>query len=269
MIPGKWLKAHAKWQSVMVAVLWTCGMAACGSTGTPPAEASATPPPTLTSTLTATATIVWFPPTATPTVTPPLPTPTPTPDLRPGIGDLLFRDDFSTADEWALSSGAGGSVALGKNELSIAIAQPKTLLFSLRSAPVLDDFYVEITAAPTLCRDEDEYGLLVRAATSQNYYRFSAGCNGQARLVRVSHGETLVVEPWTLKGGIPLGAPSSSRLAVWAVGKEMRFFVNDWYQFTVQDSLFPSGTLGVFARAAGEDAMTVSFSDLVVRVVER
>jgi hypothetical protein len=65
------------------------------------------------------------------------------------------------------------------------------------------------------------------------------------------------------------GAPNTARLGVWVVGKEMRFFANDLYLFTVNDSTIPAGALGVFARAAGDLAVTVNFSQLIVREVER
>jgi hypothetical protein len=68
-----------------------------------------------------------------------------------------------------------------------------------------------------------------------------------------------------MSGAIPPGAPSTSRLAVWAKGREMLFFANGEYLFTVSDRSFVSGKLGVFISSAGEDDLTVSFSDLVVR----
>jgi hypothetical protein len=49
----------------------------------------------------------------------------------------------------------------------------------------------------------------------------------------------------------------------------MRFFINDQYQFSVSDPLFPSGAIGVFVRSAGETAVTVSFSDLDVYRIEQ
>jgi hypothetical protein len=67
---------------------------------------------------------------------------------------------------------------------------------------------------------------------------------------------------------VPSAAPSSSRLGVWAVGKEMRFFVNDQHQFTITDKTLPSGAMGVFIRSRGENAVTVSFSDLIVYKIE-
>ena len=48
----------------------------------------------------------------------------------------------------------------------------------------------------------------------------------------------------------------------------MRFFVNDAYQFSINDPMLPSGSLGVFARSAGDLAVTVNFSELVVTEIE-
>jgi hypothetical protein len=224
-----------------------------------PVESSITP----TATPTPTATIVWFPPTSTPT---PFPTRivTPTQDLRPDRGEVLLTDDFSTPDSWLLGKSSASSAALGKNELTIAISEPGAYQFSVRQTPVLNDFYAEITASPTLCRGKDEYGLLIRMASSGDFYRFSLSCDGQVRMDRVVGGTASSPQPWTLSGSVPPGAPSSSRLAVWAEGKEMRFFVNDEYQFTVNDPLLPAGNLGVFARSAGQLDVTVSFTDLIV-----
>jgi hypothetical protein len=229
------------------------------------------PAPTIqpSSTSTLTPTVVWFPPTPTHT---PFPTSTPlppTPELRPGLGEIIFQDDFHTADAWTLSSTAKGSVALSKDKLTIAISAPKTYVSSVRSQPVLGSFYAEITASPNLCRGLDEYGLLIRVSSEQDYYRFSLSCDGQTRLDRLYHGQASSPQPWMLGSRIPVGSPSTSRLAVWAVANEMRFFVNDGYQFTVRDPLLTSGRIGIFARSAGDNAVTVNFSKLVVREIIR
>ena len=78
------------------------------------------------------------------------------PSSAPGWGEIIFQDDFSSAEAWALSATAKGSVALGKNKLTIAIAAPKSYISSIRSQPVVSDFYAEITASPNLCRGADE-----------------------------------------------------------------------------------------------------------------
>jgi hypothetical protein len=141
--------------------------------------------------------------------------------------------------------------------------------YTMRDEPVLGDFYVEITASPTLCQGNDEYGLLLRMTSPADFYRYSLSCNGKIRLDRLVAGQASSPQPWMQSGTVPPGAPSISRLAAWIYGKEMRFFVNDTYQFTVKDPLLASGNIGVFARSAGENAVTVSFSELLVRKISK
>ncbi|MBP1701527.1 MAG: hypothetical protein H6Q38_634 [Chloroflexi bacterium] len=237
-------------------------LAACLPLTTPPP-----PLPTETSapTETATPTFVWFPPTPTYTM---FPTPsaigTPTAVVGPEHGALLFSDDFNDPDLWTLGRSQAGSTALGKNELSIAINQPQGYLYSTRQETSLSDFYLEVTANPSICRGEDQYGLLLRLSSDVSYYRFALTCDGRTRLDRIYQGNASAPQAPMYSGAVPPGAPSISRLAVYAQGKEMRFYINDLYQFTVRDGTMLKGTISVFARAAGEDTMTVNFSDLDV-----
>ena len=232
----------------------------------PPLPTETQPPPTST----ATPTIVWFPPTATYT---PLPTATynitPTLDTHPTHGNLLFTDDFSDQAQWTLGQNTAGSMALGKKELSLAINQPRGYLYSLRQDTTLSDFYVEITASPSICRGDDEYGLLLRVSPSLNFYRFSLTCFGAVRLDRFLNGQASSPQPPIMSGAVPPGAPSSSRLAVWAMGAEMLFYVNGEYLFAAHDTVLLNGGLGVFARASSEDVVTVNFSQLAVYQASR
>jgi hypothetical protein len=218
---------------------------------------------TLAPTETLTPTVVWFPP--TPTKTPVLKVePTATLEMRPGVGEIIFEDDFGAPGAWLLGENTKGTVAMGINELTIAIVQPKAYIFSTRTEPTFGDFYAEITASPNLCAGIDEYGLLFRVRSSGDFYRYSLSCDGQVRLDRVVGGTAGSPQPWLASASVPRGAPSTSRLGVWAVGRELRFFINDEFQFQVSDSYHGSGLLGVFARSAGENAVTISFSDLKV-----
>lgn len=190
-------------------------------------------------------------------------------EMRPGVGNLIFEDDFRSPSQWTLSQNANGTVAMGLGELTIAIIQPRAYLFSARNEPVFGNFYAEITASPNLCAGLDEYGLLFRMGSPGDFYRFSLSCNGQVRLDRLVGGTAGSPQPWLESASVPGGAPSSSRLGVWAVGSELRFFVNDAFQFSATDRYHNSGSLGVFARSAGDNAVTVSFSDLKVYEVRQ
>ncbi|MBW8009890.1 MAG: hypothetical protein FVQ83_01435 [Chloroflexi bacterium] len=213
-----------------------------------------------------TETIVWFPPTSTPTVFP-SPVITPTEDLRPGQGETLLQDDFDSGEAWSLVTNGNSSVSIINNHLTLALSEPGSFLFSTRNEPVFADFYIEINAKPSLCVGADEYGLLVRVSSSLEYYRFSLSCDGRARLDRFFDGQISSVVPWISHGVITPGALSTSRLAVWANGDQMRFFVNDQFLFSARDTVLYTGTLGVFVRTAGETPVTVSFTDMVVRQI--
>ena len=213
---------------------------------------------------TPTATIVWFPPTDTPTFFP-TQAPLPTQDQRPGIGELLFTDTFDQAGLWSTSSAASASALVSRNQLLLSISgQGPLTIVSLRSQPVLSDFYAEAAVNLSLCEDKDQFGMLFRAAPGGNYYRFVVSCDGQARLERVVSDSVLPLNTWLASGDAPIAAPSEVKLGVWAVGNDLRFFLNDHLQFTFNDSFQHTGTLGFFAYAPGAAPIIASFSDLSV-----
>jgi hypothetical protein len=233
-----------------------------------PALISETPLPTDTSsppTSTPTQTPVWFPPTATNT---PFPTATivitPTLNMQPGHGEILFVDDFSQPELWTLTRTSKTSAAIANHELSLALSKGGEYVYSLRTEPELDDFYLEVTANPSICRDTDEYGLLYHLVDSGNFFRFALTCNGQARVDRLYKNTPSSPQPLVLSGAIPPGAPSFSHLVVSIKGREMRFFINGEYLFTVSDPTLPKGLIGFFVRSKEKNAMTVNFSDLIV-----
>jgi hypothetical protein len=231
------------------------------ATPAPPLPTDTPQPPTETPT----PTIVWFPPTPTAT---PLSTTTlqavPTLDALPQLGELLFADNFADLKGWTTGKTGSGSIARGKNELTLAVNRPDGYLYSLRQGTRLGNFYAEITASPTICRGSDEYGLLLRVSPGLDFYRFSLTCAGQTRLDKYYQGKASSPQELAFSGAAPRGAPSQSRLGVLADGNELSFYINGEYQYTVRDPSMLAGGLGVFARAAGEDAVTVNFSDLKV-----
>jgi hypothetical protein len=223
------------------------------------APASPTDAPTLAPT--STATPEWFPPTLTPS---PLPTAvhSPTPELRPH-GDLLLEDDFSSEENWTTTSSDDGTISISGGNLHLSLNEQRSYLFGLRTSPVFRDFYAEITASPRLCRGEDEYGFILRA-NDGDHYRFALSCDGRAKVDRFQGSSLTRQAGWLQERVVPSIAPSTSRLGVWAVGSEIRFFVNDFYLFSVNDTQLYLGTLGVFVHTSGEEDVSVNFSDLKV-----
>lgn len=217
-----------------------------------------TPPPQ-------TPTVVWFPASATPTLLT-FPTYTATPGMSPGIGAITFSDDFSDDSVWDTAVSNQGSAAIGRNRLTLAV-QPGVYLESLRRDVTFGNFYAEITARPSLCRWDDSYGMLVRGVGT-SYYRFILDCSGEVRAERVTAGIRLPIHEPVSSGDAPRGAPGEVRIGVWAVGSDIRLFLNGRYQFGIHDKSFPGGALGVFVRSEGETPVSVTFADLTVHDVD-
>ena len=249
--------------SITLTIIILIGSSACAPMQAPPAPATATETPAPSPT----ATIQWFPSTSTPTPQPII-TPSATPLSLPGLGDEIFTDDFTSSIYWNTASSDEGSVSVSRDRITIAVKAPDTALFSLRSVPLLTDFYAEINAHPALCRGGDSYGLLFRA-NNLDSYRYVLACDGTVRLeMKKAYNRPRVLAGPTLSGDAPPGSPGDVRLGVWATGAEMRFFLNGRYQFTVTDVNFSSGTLGVFVQSSPlNSATTVTFSDLIVQSV--
>ncbi len=83
------------------------------------------------------------------------------------------------------------------------------------------------------------------------------------RLERWRPSEAAVVQDWSYWG--EGGAPLSVRLGLWLYRDEMRFFVNGVYLFSAHDPVLDGVHIGVFAKSTGQNALSVSFSDLVIR----
>ena len=206
-------------------------------------------------------TIVWFPPSATPSPQA-LMTQIPTPEQKPGVGTIILTDDFSSPDLWNIASSDEGSAAISDNHLTLAVG-PSLYIVSLRKELILNDFYAELTASPSLCKGQDEYGFLVRASAVA-YYRLVLICNGTLRLDRVSGNSRQILQPAVPSSDVPTGAPAEVRMGVWAVGSDLRFFLNGRYQFSMNDRNYSSGTIGAFAHSVADTPVAVTFSNLTV-----
>ena len=227
---------------------------------TRPTLGTATPrPPTPTPFLSPT--VVWFPPTETPTPSVLTTLSTATPNFMPGLGKILYSDDFTDPEKWSDLN----TDYVRDGRLTLA-SSAGVYLMSLNQELLVSDFYAEIIAHLNLCRAADEYGILVRAIPT-SYYRFTVTCSGDINADRIiNRARTPLKLPYSTMVA-PRGSPSEVKIAIWAVGKEMRFFLNNFYQFSVSDPVMPSGSLGFFVRASENSPVTISFSDLIVRAI--
>lgn len=256
-----------KLRLIFLLLMGMFGLGACVAPATsPPLNLSTATPTESGPTSTPTATIVWFPPEDTRT---PFPTPVSLPTLNPlpGRGILSFSDDFSDPAPWqsAKTQATGGNdVIISRNRLTIAINVMPAYVFSLHSHLLLRDFYAQVTVDLNRCDVGDTYGMLFRALGNQDSYRYALGCNGQVRVERLKGNVVSPLQNWLPSGDAPVTAPGQVILGVWASGVEMRFFLNEHYQFSLIDPVFRFGTLGLFSTSTSANGVNISFRDLSV-----
>ncbi len=212
---------------------------------------------------TATPTIIWFPMTSTPSPQI-IPTQIPTDEKRTGLGNIILTDTFTDRSSWNIYKNSNGTVAYDQHALTLSVSTPKGQLFSYRNDTLIDNFYLEITSQVNLCLGDDSHGILFRTNSEYDYYRLLISCNGMVRLERLNNRKIALLQDWTPSGQVPIGSPVQLKIGIWAMDNEFRFFINDIYQFTATDPVWQQGGLGVFARSAGENALSVSFSDVKV-----
>ena len=223
------------------------------------------PTPTATQTPIPTATIDWFPPTLTPTLKYATVTPDPLSSLTPPpTGKVLFEDEFLDQSFWEVSSSQAGNIAFGENYLSLAVAGNQASLTSLSSYSLPSEFYLELSAEVTMCSPDDTYNIIFWHFSEMGTYQVRYSCSGEMRVERTIYDSTSVLQTWVQARRFQPDSPAKNRLGIWAANGTLHFFVNDTYQFSLQVTPGLSGGMGVSAEAAGEQAITVLFSDLSV-----
>ena len=234
-------------------------LSSCSSANIP----ATTMPTMLSPTFTSTATINWFPATNTPT---PLSTQqaTPTTVLLPGLGSIILEDSFSRADQWDISVYIAGQGIVGSDQLTLSIPDGSegASITALLQGFQTSNYFIRVKVNLSLCKDRDQVGFLFRASSPQDFYRFSITCSGETRFERVVGGQSFVIRNWAFSPDAPLGAPGVVNLAVSVSGQDMEFFLDDRFQFSIQDGILSEGGLGFFLRASSDSPVNVNFCEL-------
>ncbi|HZD55283.1 MAG TPA: hypothetical protein VE136_01060 [Anaerolineales bacterium] len=211
-------------------------------------------------------------PTETPTPTEsqeststPTPTATPTPTNLPSdpgaaLGEPDFLDTFQNGDNWALYEDDHVRFRINDGTLRMVAFNPELWDGFVLSWPVIDDFYLEMTATTKTCSGRDNYGLVARAGNSDNGYAaylFGISCDGRYSL-RIWDGENFTrLVDWTESEHIEAGSDQTNRIGFMADGDILSLYANGSLLEKTQDDTFDEGKFGVFVGSANTSDFTV------------
>ena len=204
----------------------------------------------------------------------PLPSPVPTSagTALPAPGNVVFRDDFSSAaGGWPQRDDTDARTEIAGGALHVMLNKDNTsLLLRPGQAQNLTDVSLEVNVDSTGGPIEDSFGLACRVQDELNYYRLVAGADGFYGIAKVKAGEnTWLAFHESLSSSIkarksPSDPGKSNVLRADCSGSRLALYANGRLLDEVQDGEFQSGGYGL--RVGTEKAgAEIFFKDFVAR----
>lgn len=214
-------------------------------------------------------------PTATSTASPsPSPSPTalltPSPTLtasdpRANLGNPDWLENFEDDNDWPLFDDDHVKFELGDELLTMTAFNADHYNGWVLTWRTLEDFYLEATGSFGACSGRDGFGLMLRAAdTDQGYvgYLFGISCDGRFSLRSWDGDSFTKIVDWTSSTQILAGPNKSNRIGIWAQGDTLRMYANGDLLTEVMDSEHQEGIYGLFVGSAQTANLTVEVSEV-------
>jgi hypothetical protein len=257
--------------------LFTATAAGAAATATLAAPATAAASDTAAPTVAPSSTTALASDTPAPVAATATPAASPTPDPNEAVGDVVYQDKLDGKGGWFWTFSddvANFGVVNGKLK-GVMKAANSGWRFTISPDTVqLGSQQVSLTAHSVSCGPNDEYGLMLRVkpdASNSGFdgYLFRLRCSGAASFDLVTGIKLTTIVDWTASPAIKAGAPADNTLLIWAAAGDFRFYVNDQYLFSAQDSTLTAGFYGIYVydRTAGGE--TVNFDTLVAKAVKK
>jgi pSer/pThr/pTyr-binding forkhead associated (FHA) protein len=174
---------------------------------------------------------------------------------------LLYEDDFSDSSSgWDDAFDRYTTKQYGNNKYYIEITTSNLVAWGLANRNVAD-FRLQVDAAQESGPNNNGYGVLFRFQDRDNFYRFDISGDGFFLLSKFHAGEWVTLIPWTASSAINVGQ-SANRLAVEAIGSQIRVYANDTLLAEVEDDTLTAGNFGFFASTFSDSGLTISFDDI-------
>ncbi len=181
------------------------------------------------------------------------------------LGEVTLSEDFSNPKAWEyfVDESAGLNLQVTDGAYRIRLGD-SGYLWGLNDQNQ-SDVVLEITANQLSTHENNAYGIMCRANTSNNgdgYYFLISGDG----FYSISRGEGEDVNPivdWTESSAVNKGADSNTLRAV-CIGDYLALYVNDQFVADARDTAYSSGYAGLTAAAFEEGDIDVTFDNLTI-----
>jgi hypothetical protein len=180
--------------------------------------------------------------------------------------DILLQDDFSDINSGFPQDRSDGGVAdYEDGGYRIFVNIDNTYYWGHPDKLMNMDVKVEVDAKVLGGPENNEYGVICRHLTDEEYYYFTVSSQGYAIIGKLNaDGYTTLAEEQT-NGMVNPGSETNHLTAI-CKGSDLTFLVNGKQALTAKDSEITLGDVGLIAGTYDEPNVDVMFDNLLVTV---
>jgi hypothetical protein len=182
----------------------------------------------------------------------------------PPISDLPFRDDFSDPGSgWTTTDTGQLRIRYLDGALHFQVNAPDSAAWAVAGKRA-EDFILDVDAAQVEGPDNNHYGVIVRYADEENFYRLDISGDGYYSIQRYRDGAWQVLINWPESAAIRQGV-TSNHLRVIAEGPKLTFVVNGTIVGSIEGADIAVGDVGLTAGTfPDESGVHIAFDNFEV-----
>ena len=194
--------------------------------------------------------------------------------LLPIEPEILYEEDFGSDSNWYVGESGNSEWWLGEGKYHILVKGTNSLsedhgYSSWRSGVgPFGDFLLLVDAEQISGPVNNGYGIQFRMLDGDNYYRFRISGDGWAKFDKNVAGVRTTIRTWQETSSVNQGN-AVNRIGVSAEGNVFTFYVNGDVLYTVSDSSFASGYVGLSAiKYDSQSDLHIAFDNLIITALK-
>ncbi|MEZ4644300.1 MAG: hypothetical protein R3E31_16470 [Chloroflexota bacterium] len=179
------------------------------------------------------------------------------------LGDTLLSENFTAPEAWETFVGETVDLQVVDGAYRVR-TEDEGYIWGLNEQDH-SDVVIEVEASQLSTHENNAYGVMCRADTSNNgdgYYFLVSG-DGYYSIGKGSGDDVLPLVEWTQNSAVNKGQASNTIRAV-CIGNYLAMYVNDTFLAEVNDSDFGNGYAGLAATAFEGGDTDISFDNLTI-----